>query len=374
MLDSDRPTAESLGDHLFSPFVAAGWSIQSERNIRPAQWLGMLKLIAIWGAEFYYAGFFSLGVPFSPSQNWCYQAAMPAYAQAISSSYADILFDDASRPVLAGFQGAYQPGREPTFGPNAPVSSSPWLWAGAPNRIAVARKASSSKELYVIAGAVERKSNQQGNSRAVANASVLLPTGSGAEKADRKLQFEVRLQGSVYVYDATVPQPKFYQIDGWHEPQHPSYWSSHRNVEAELFRGHLRGNRTLIHTEVPQGTPAGDYREFTTFVATCGGNVGNETHLVYDVPPGRWIWLRMRVSRACAFDVQAAEGASPTEVRVGGKIASVWVSVDEWEWTRVVDGSRSSQSELRLALAGAAVDVDRLIATDDNDFSPLMLG
>jgi hypothetical protein len=82
----------------------------------------------------------------------------------------------------------------------------------------------------------------------------------------------------------------------------------------------------------------------------------------------------MRVSRACAFDVQAAEGASPTEVRVGGKIASVWVSVDEWEWTRVVDGSRSSQSELRLALAGAAVDVDRLIATDDNDFSPLMLG
>ena len=63
MLDSDRPAAQSLGDDLFSPFVAAGWSPESERNIRPAQWLGMLKLIGVWGAEFYYAGFFSLGAP-----------------------------------------------------------------------------------------------------------------------------------------------------------------------------------------------------------------------------------------------------------------------------------------------------------------------
>jgi hypothetical protein len=52
MLDSDRPAAQSLGDDLFSPFVAAGWSVEAERNIRPAQWLGMLKLVGIWGAEF----------------------------------------------------------------------------------------------------------------------------------------------------------------------------------------------------------------------------------------------------------------------------------------------------------------------------------
>ena len=125
---------------------------------------------------------------------------------------------------------------------------------------------------------------------------------------------------------------------------------------------------------MPQGTSTGDYREFTTFVATCGGIVGNETRLVYDVLPGRWIWLRMRVSRACAFDVQAAGSGSPTIVRVGGKIASLWLSVDEWDWTRVFAGSRSSQSELRLAIAGAAVDVDRLITTDDDDFSPQKLG
>ena len=154
----------------------------------------MLKLIAIWGAEFYYAGFFSLGAPFPPSENWCYQAAMPAYAQAISSSYADVLIEDGSHPVLASFQGAYAVGHEKTrtFGPNPVVSSSPWLWAGAPNRIAVARRAAA-RELYVIAAAVERKTNQRGNARAVVNASILLPTagGGGSSRVDTRLPFEV---------------------------------------------------------------------------------------------------------------------------------------------------------------------------------------
>lgn len=367
MLDSDRPAAESLGDKLFSPFVAAGWHVQSERNIRPAQWLGMLKLIAIWGAEFYYVGFFSLGVPFSPSQNWCYQAAMPAYSQAISSTYADILFDDASHPVHSSFQGAYSPGHEQTFGPISASSPSPWLWAGAPNRIAVARKASPSTELYVIASALERKSNQMGNAHAIANATILLPSGSSTDTKDTRLQFEIRLQGSVYIYDATTSEPKFYQIDSWHEAKHPSYWSHHSAVEAEVFRGHLQGNREAIHTEVPHGVTAGDYRYFTTFVSTCG-STANEAHLVYDIQPGRWIWLRIRVSRACT-DHSLAAGL-PTEVRVAGKLTSRSIANSEWEWKRASAGFKASERELRLAIDGGAVDLDKLIVTDDINFTP----
>ena len=48
------------GDTLFSPFVAAGWSVAEEHNVRPAQWLGLLKILGAWGSEFYYTGFFSL--------------------------------------------------------------------------------------------------------------------------------------------------------------------------------------------------------------------------------------------------------------------------------------------------------------------------
>ena len=383
MLDSDRPAAEALGDNLFSPFVAAGWSAQSESNIRPAQWLGMLKLLGIWGAEFYYTGFFSVGAPFPPSENWCYQAAIPAYSQAISSNYADLLFEDGSHPVLAGAQGSYSAGHEATFGPNPTVSTSPWLWAGAPNRIAVARKAAA-KELYVIAGAVERKSNQVGNARAAVNVSILLPTGGSVNESgsavaavESRLQFEVRLQGSVYVYDASAPHaPAFYQIDAWHEASHPSYWSQHSTVEAEVFCTHLshlredlRENpkRRAIYTEVPPGTAVGDYRVFTTFVATCAVQ---ESQLVYYVRPASWVWLRVRLSTVCAPSAESP-ATTPTVARVGGNRPHVVHAGSNWTWIRISAGTRiPGQSQLLLSVGGSALDLDRFIVTDDAYFSP----
>eukprot|EP01046_Picozoa_sp_COSAG06_P070725 COSAG06_NODE_19908_length_818_cov_0.929068_1_plen_136_part_10 len=64
-----RPSELANGDPLYSPFVAAGWSVAVETNIRPAQWLGLLKIVSAWGAEFFYTGFFSLGVPFPNPSN-----------------------------------------------------------------------------------------------------------------------------------------------------------------------------------------------------------------------------------------------------------------------------------------------------------------
>lgn len=40
-----RESEIASGDILFSPFVAAGWSGKAERNLRPAQWLGILKVL-----------------------------------------------------------------------------------------------------------------------------------------------------------------------------------------------------------------------------------------------------------------------------------------------------------------------------------------
>ena len=51
-----RHSEIALEDTLYSPFVACGWSGKEERNTRPAQWLGLLKLMAAWGAEWFYAG------------------------------------------------------------------------------------------------------------------------------------------------------------------------------------------------------------------------------------------------------------------------------------------------------------------------------
>lgn len=47
-----------LGDKYFSPFVAAGWDTDEEKNVRPAQYLGLLKCLSMVGAEFFSSGLF----------------------------------------------------------------------------------------------------------------------------------------------------------------------------------------------------------------------------------------------------------------------------------------------------------------------------
>lgn len=58
-----RKVELGLGDKLFSPTVAAGWDADETKNVRPAQWLGMLKAISMAGAEYFYPSFFSLTAP-----------------------------------------------------------------------------------------------------------------------------------------------------------------------------------------------------------------------------------------------------------------------------------------------------------------------
>jgi hypothetical protein len=92
-----RPSEIDAGDTLFSPFVAAGWRSATERNMRPAQWLGFLKILSALGAEYFEVGFFS------PLQwtahvhnvqlpaNYVWQAAMPAYAQATTQMWQELV-------------------------------------------------------------------------------------------------------------------------------------------------------------------------------------------------------------------------------------------------------------------------------------------
>jgi len=81
-----------VGDVVWSPFVAAGWCEREELNARPAQWLGLLKLLTVAGAEYFYTGFFSLHPPFPDARNWIWQAAAPVYAQAVASHWLDVLY------------------------------------------------------------------------------------------------------------------------------------------------------------------------------------------------------------------------------------------------------------------------------------------
>ncbi|MCC6384259.1 MAG: hypothetical protein IT241_03785 [Bacteroidia bacterium] len=255
------------GDKLFSPFVAAGWDANPENDIRPAQWMGLLKLMGILGAEFYYAGYFneaSSYMPPNPPPNdpkgYAWQAAIPAYAQAITSRYEDILkngnvlpgdmMNDYVSPTCPGYQFS----------------------AGDVRKVVMVRKLDN-VERYAISGTIQPNTNMIGNVEPEGDAMISLN--------NQTLNFKIRKQGSTYIYDNSSPSnPIFYQLDAWHEASHPSRWSDDFNIEAELYDN---SNVTYnLKTTVPAGTQAGDYRNFTTCI-TFPNNQTSFTPIEYQI-------------------------------------------------------------------------------------------
>lgn len=208
-----RKVEIQAGDRLFSPFIGAGWSSNAERNVRPSHWLGLLKLLGPIGAEFYYTGFFNespanvSGKPrFADPKNYIWQAAIPAYAQALTSYYEDVLregdllLDKKGQPII-----------------NTPVND--------PRFLVSVRKAKN-EQRYIIAGGIFPQSNQKG--QVPDEGEVWVPIG------DKKYRMCFRRQGSVYELDLSAVAPKIRQLDSWHELGHPSYWSQDLTFEGEM--------------------------------------------------------------------------------------------------------------------------------------------
>ena len=129
-----------------------------------------------------------------------------------------------------------------TGGWHKPVSYR--FWAGSQS-VAVYVRKHNSKSIYLIYGTVQPQSNQIGNAPLALNVSIQLEGST--------LAFEVRRQGSTYVFDNTTSRrtthststreqyaatnPSWTQIDSWHEATHPSYWSKSIVFEAEAHAG-----------------------------------------------------------------------------------------------------------------------------------------
>ncbi len=237
-----RKKEMALGVKHFAPFISAGWSLE-EKNIRPAQWLGLLKSMVMLGADFFHVGYFNVtgktGWPNGKGPNdprgYIYQAAMPAYAQAIASqvwAFLDkgiLLEDPLSKEARMPFAFA----------------------ASASNHLVLVRKLD---KKYLIYGTVQPSSNYKGNTVLEATTSIKLE--------GKKISFNIRRQGSMYVLDLSADQPVFYQIDGWHQYEHPYYWS--KSIEVEAENTDVRGTLNLI-TETNKGAEY-DFSNFNTYV------------------------------------------------------------------------------------------------------------
>jgi hypothetical protein len=217
-----RKTEIELGDNLFSPFVAAGWDSIEENNIRPAQWLGLLKLLGAMGAEYYYSGFFNTTKTVAKPKNYIWQAVMPVYAQAVTSFYEDIL-RNGSMIYDDGFI------QYPTK--DVPV---------------VIRK-SNQRKIWVITCSWQTGSSYNKNVGEFKEVDINL--------GHKKIKVKARRQGSVYVYNEENKQATFYQIDAWHQYMHPYYWDKNILLEAELYSNKI----------VTQANKNDDYTHFSSY-------------------------------------------------------------------------------------------------------------
>lgn len=216
MLADGRKKEIELGDRSFSPFVSAGWS-KEEENIRPAQWLALLKAMVMMGAEYFYVGYFNVTGsqgrwpsgkgPYNPA-GYAYQVAMPAYAQAIRS-WVPEFFESGTLLMPSDTE----------------MGGAPFLFKGsAANDMILIRQLG---KRYLIYGSIQPNSNRAGNAPAERLTSFRLN--------NRLLTLPIRKQGSVYLLDESDSAAVIYQLDGWHQVEHPAYWPATIQEDAANY-------------------------------------------------------------------------------------------------------------------------------------------
>lgn len=335
------------GDSLMSPFVSAGWDVDETKNIRPALYLASLKILSSWGSEFFYAGYFSLSSPFPSSTGWAYQVVMPVYAQAVISRAEEFLRngDLMNGDVPQGWLGNV------TLSATTPK----YLFnTGNNNQLVSVRKMRGSNK-YLITGAQMSTSNTIGS----APQSSFVKFKLGADS----IRIEIRRQGSVYMYDATNPSAKvFYQLDKWHQYEHPERWSKDFELEAELFDN--LATAAVIKTEVPAGTPANDYTNFTSYISY---NTVTPPVLQYNFTPRNqssyYVWLRVRSKNTTGGSITVGLNGAPSKTI--GCITNTgweWVSIDACSGQAIqFTGLTNKQYTLSVTSSSNNIEIDRIL-------------
>jgi Secretion system C-terminal sorting domain len=338
----------AVGDKLFSPVVSAGWSATEENIVRPAQYLGFLKAVALTGAENFHAGYFVTAQPYQLPENYVWQVAMPAYAQGLTSRFEDILRN-----------GNVLEGNVPANFANPTGTPGYQFAAGDIRKLVVVRKHNTLSK-YVISGSIQRYSNQADNVEPEGNASISVD--------GETLKFKIRKQGSTYIYDKTNnSSPVFYQLDAWHEASHPYFWNKTFDIEAELYDNTPSG--VTIKTDVPVGTTAGDFTNYTSYVTFAStGSVEYNFTPRGTAPATHYLWVLARSIDATStgFSVSLDGAAAKTINCVSGQT---------WKWYRfeASNGTAISYANLSLEnhkLALTAINnklqIDRITLTPVN--------
>lgn len=334
-IEIGRKTEIKDGDYLFSPFVAAGWSKNNQDNITPGQWLGLLKCLSVIGAEFYYVGYFNLSAPFNNPADYVWQAAMPAYAQAITSRFEDVLrdgnvlFDDDHQPII-----------------NYPTDD---------KHVLITARKENNKEKYVICGTYQPFSNDSDDVPEMRNVNV---TVNG-----HNLSFEIRRQGSIYIYEKTPDNRTiFYQLDKWHENKHPERWTKDFYFEAEISDSGITSGDIYTTSNGSEG----DYTDFTSYILLDKEKKGLYHFGVRDsINNKHFLWIRCKGNGTLSIRLNNDKGNSVA-------LRKELTSSDKWKWVKISIPETYNyygNNALIFSATKSEIDLDKFVISTKRDLS-----
>ena len=325
------------GDVLYSPRTLAAPDSNELLNPRPAQNLGLQKILYGLGAPYTFP-WLQEGSARPRAEAFIHEPAMVSYAQGVFSHAEELL---VSGRLLEG---------DVPMSPDDPETAKPGylFWGGDPRFLIVVRK-DPAMARYLIAATFQPLSSVAGNAENSKTAQIVLE--------GQPLRFEVRRQGSVYVYDLRDPAaPVFYALDSWHEATHPYYWSSNPEIEAELAENGFPADGLALKT----GTVAGSF-------------VGSRTWVVFPALPApsgsvlRFHWrptdtATRAVSIYARNPVPGGTGRISVSLDRGPGHKTPVISSDQWAWYPVPAAmiQTASGHSIELTAAGGAVEVDKI--------------
>jgi hypothetical protein len=372
-----RQTEIDAGSPWSMPYVAAGWSYMEQKNIRPGQWLGLLKVMGVAGALTYVPAFFVIPSERGGSCAWgvcndldCQESDSTCAAQTVQNPN-----HHAWQTLIPSYaQAAVSRGEDILRSP-----SGQWLGAIATSSPAIAATAHRSGTRVLIAVALMPNEND-GASYQVTTASAVVDIDhdGNAETPMKSLRLDARVQGSIYIADFATTPATVIQVDAWHDFTHPNWWSSDLVFDAEVFDA---ASDVRIASDAP-GASSGDYRGLTGYVAVEAARasevfdaaLATAPQVELDVEPRAdatyQVWVRLRTTTGAAASAYVWADEAIGDARQVGCTNS-----DAWTWVRLdcaAGGQASSLSltgdalhTLHVAPSHGGVEIDRVVLTTE---------
>lgn len=376
LLDA-RQAEIDAGSPWTMPYVSPGWSYSEEKNIRPGQWLGMLKVMGAAGALSYIPGFFVIPTDLGGGCSWgvcndlhcadgdsacmsqtvqnpnhhAWQTLIPSYAQGVISRAEDIL-------------------RSP---------SSQWLGQITTSTPAVAATAHRLGTRVLIAVALMPNSNDASSYQVTSTAVTVGIDHDGNEGTPlRNLRLDARVQGSVYIADFATTPATLIQLDAWNEFTHPTRWTTDFQFDAEVFDA---SSDVGIESEAPNAA-MDDFRGLTAYVSVSPSRASESFGAALSSAPqvemdfearetaSYQVWVRLRTTSASPGSAYVWLDDAVGEAQMVGCESS-----PNWTWVRLncdAGGDPTTlmvtgdvRHVLHVAPSHGAVQIDRVLLTLD---------